>query len=100
MFVSKTNTLLMEFGQNRMEIELNMILQEHEGYQAANQEADEKLDQVLSFCKDKPELRRPIDELVSTCTHVGSLYGAVAYQLGFEDAIKIVAELHEIGKEK
>ncbi len=95
-----TESLLLTIRYDRMEIELEKIMKNHKEYQAAKQEAEELLNDILKQFEKQPEHYAAINELVAAYNHVGFVHADLAYQLGFEDAIKIIAELHEMGNNK
>lgn len=89
------NSLIQKLCTERIERDLSCCASEDQLYQAANEEADKKLDEILRMCEEE-SLRDAIDDLIAAHNYSCSKYAEVAYRVGFCDGVTMFAEIIEI----
>lgn len=91
----KRGKLLDRIASQRMERDIDRILRKDREYQDAVKQQDIAFDELKKLGLDKAQ-RLTIDRAISADNQCGAVYGAVAYQLGMKDGIKLMAEIRQI----
>lgn len=90
----KKNGLLEELFNSRMIHALETTAATDQDYLEVSKKEDELLNKL-----DKKNLNRKqrvaVDRVISAANSCGAEYGRMAYRQGFQDAIKLIAELSE-----
>lgn len=91
----KRDSLLEELFISRMIHALEATAAMNQDYQEVSKKEDKLLNKL-----DKKKLSRKqrlaVDRVLSAANNSGSEYGRLAYRQGFQDAIKLIAELSEL----
>ena len=89
------NSLLDKLAHQRTGIALDEALRHDRTYQKALEEQDKAFEKMekMNF---KDRQFSIINTVLSANTHVGAVYGAVAYRLGLKDGIRLMTEIEKI----
>ena len=89
------NSLLDKLAYQRTGAALDEALRLDRTYQKALEEQDKAFEKMekMNF---KDRQFSIINTVLSTNTHVGAVYGAVAYRLGLKDGIRLMTEIEKI----
>lgn len=89
------NSLLDILALQRTGAALDEALRHDKTYKKALEEQDKAFEKMekINF---KDRHFSIINTVLSANTHVGAVYGAVAYRLGMKDGIKIMSEIEKI----
>lgn len=88
----KTECLLNEFFESRIDDALEATLKENNRYQEASREICEKI-VTIEQIKLSKEQWRVVDSALSASSNKGAEYGRVAYYQGFKDAVNLLCEI-------
>lgn len=91
----KTELLLTEFLENRIDYSLETTLKTNRKYQDVCNEACEKIDKIKKIDLNREEWR-VIDRALCACSMRGAEYGRVAYYQGFKDAVNLLFEINQL----
>lgn len=90
----KTEFLLNEFFENRIDNALEITLKENKRFQEISKETCEKAINIDKINLSK-EQWKAVESALCASSHRGAEYGRVAYYQGFKDAVSV---LYEIGQ--
>lgn len=92
----KKQELLAGFFDERFTVAFEEALHNDKGYMDADADTSKALENLFCLGLNKDQ-KYATDLLVAAHNYCANEYGRVAYQCGFEDAIKLIALLYEIG---
>jgi len=92
----KKHELLAGFFDQRFTSPFEEALRKDKDYMDADRQTSEVLDRLLRLLTNETILEM-VDNLVAAHNNCATKYGRVAYQCGFEDAVKLMFSLCEIG---
>lgn len=81
--------------EERLYNALEVSLSNHQKYQAVQEELQEAIDKLDKMGLNQ-EQDRVVDRALSVTNRSGAVYGAVAYQQGLYDGIRLMAELQQV----
>ena len=90
--------ILLDFFDQRFTSTFEKMLQDDEKYIKADKTTAETLDMLLESGLNK-EQHDLVDNLVAAHNESANSYGQIAYQCGFNDAVKLIFLLIEIKNE-
>ena len=93
--MEKTKSLLDLLVRLRTYKALDRAAEKNRNYRATLKEQDKAYDELQKAGLDR-EQKRIVDRAISAANDCGAAYGAVAYELGLQDGIKLMSELKEI----
>lgn len=93
----KQESLIQELLEMRMTAAMEQNLWSCAEYQMVEKRAANQLREVQKLCGENTVLQTAIDDLVSIYNQSSTIYGRVAFQQGFFDAVKLNHELFWIG---
>lgn len=95
----KRGKLLDRIASQRMGRDIDRILRKNREYKDAAKQQDIAFDELKKLGLDKAQ-RLTIDRAISADNQCGAVYGAVAYQLGMKDGIRLMSEIREIAQQR
>lgn len=89
----KTEFILNEFFENRIDNALEITLKENKRFQEISKETCEKAIKIDKINLSK-EQWKAVESALCASSHRGAEYGRLAYYQGFKDALKILNEIN------